>query len=95
MYFQLIYKTIIQLIVENSLYKHGPIIPLRGYGWTQNFYRFLLIALDVFVAVDIVVGFIVEDFFKMLKFIDGRVTDILVVVDMAVGVVYIEIVNIV
>ena len=54
-----------------------------------------MIALDVFVAVDIVVGFIVEDFFKMLKFIDGRVTDILVVIDMAVGVVYIEIVNIV
>ena len=44
------------------MYKHGPIFPLRGYGWTQNFYRFLLIALDVFVAVDIVVGFIVEDF---------------------------------
>ena len=43
-----------------------------------------MIALDVFVAVDIVVGFIVEDFFKMLKFIDLRVTDILVVVDMAV-----------
>ena len=54
-----------------------------------------MIALGVFVAVDIVVGFIVEDFFKMLKFIDGRVTDILVVVDMAVVVVYVANVNIV
>ena len=44
---------------------HGPFIPLLGYDWTQIFYRISLIALDVFVfvAVDIAVGFIVEDFF--------------------------------
>ena len=51
------------IIGASTVYKHGPIIPLRGYGWTQNFQRVLLIALDVFVAVDSVVGFIVEDFF--------------------------------
>ena len=65
MYFQLIQKTIIQLIVENSLYKHGPIIPLRGYDWTQILCKFSYDDVDV---VDLVVDDVLKPFMLLILF---------------------------